>query len=614
MPTVDGAGSAAGLSDVQGRSDFSSAPSPYAGAGAAAGTSTATAASTSQGVGAASGAAAATGGGASTSIVGAGSAAGAATASGVLSAAITQTSVNPKNYLLRVRETRLGANGIVEFDLVREDLSIYDGLGESPLLGADLSGGAEAPPEDDGNSSDNSRPGSTRLMLLDIPQLMAEHSTPGFYAAASGASDGWAGAVLYRKDGDEYIQIAQLAERAIIGRADTKLQSGDVTLFDDAGRTYQYDDANTVTVTLIDSISELASVSDANVEAGINIAAIGQHGRWEIIGFGTVEQLSERKFRLSHLLRGLKGTEWAVDQHQSGDQFVVLNVALRRITDEFADIGVKRRFRAVSVGGVFESASDRSFTESGVSLKPLAPVYIRGEEDADNNRVIRFWDRSRYDGMAGRDGTDSPPPDETLIRYEVDIYNSAGTAVVRTITALGEATGYSAAQQAADFGAVPSSLIVKIYKISGNDAIGRGYAGEATLSSFGAIVDGSAGTGRGIYDVHVSIPGPQRHRRITITLVRTVMFRAGLDGSWARTSAPSPDARPVAAATSEYSLQKNGVEIGTATFAAGANSASIDFADDVFFIPGVDTFELVEPAVVDTTLRDVGFGFAGERV
>lgn len=459
-----------------------SVPGPFEAVGSAAGTSTANASSTSEGVGTAAGVGTATGVSGALSDHGDGLASGLATVSGAGQVVIRRTAENPKTFLLRVKEARIGANGVVEWDLVREDLSIYDSVGQFPLIGSGGDGGAPGPPADPNavDHSDASIPGSTRLVLLDIPQLLADHTGPGFYAAASGLSDGWKGAVLYEKVGQDYVEIAQLGDRAIIGKADTKLLSGDVTLFDDSGRTFVFDDDNTLDVSLIESVSSLASVSDADLFAGRNIAVIGRPGSWEVVGFGTVEQLAARKFRLSHLLRGLKGTEWAIGLHQTGDQFIMLDSALRRIKDEYSDLNVERKFRAVSIGNTFDAANDTRFTETGISLKPLSPVFIRGEADADDNRVIRFFDRSRYDGLAGRDGTETPPGDENPLRWEMDAYD--GASVVRTLGALSEFFLYTAAQQTNDFGSVPSSLTVKIYKIS--PTLGRGYVGEATISVF----------------------------------------------------------------------------------------------------------------------------------
>lgn len=390
---------------------------------------------------------------------------------------------NPKTYTMRIREARIGANGIVEWDAVREDTTIYDAVSQNPLIGSGGQGGSPAPPNPDEDHSDNSRPGSTRLVLLDIPQLTADRDGPGFIVGASGISPGWNGALLFKKEGSEYIEIAQLGDRAIIGRVSDQLASGPVTVFDGDGREFVFDDTNTLDVTLIDEESVLSSVSDADLLAGVNAAAVGVHGRWEIISFGTVEQLGARQYRLSHLLRGLKGTEWAVGLHRAGDVFVVLDSSLRRVSDEYGDLDVKRSFRAVSIGTTFESANDVSFTNTGVSLKPLSPVFIRGEEDPSENRVIHWWRRSRIDGLAGRDGTADPPLGEASERYEVDIIE--GDDVVRTLGATQQRVNYSAAQMTTDFGSVPSTLTVCIYQIS--DTRGRGYEGCATISVFDEI-------------------------------------------------------------------------------------------------------------------------------
>ncbi len=519
---------------------------------------------------------------------------------------------NPKTYTLRIVEKRDGANGISEIDFVREDLSIYDSVAQYPVIGANVAGGGPAPPTDPNadDHSDASVPGSTRLVLLDIPQLLADHTTPGFYAAASGLSSGWHGALLYEKQGQDYVEVAQLGDRAKIGKANTKLDSGDVTLFDAGGRTYQFDDVNTVDIELIESVSALASVSDADLEAGNNIAAIGQPGRWEIVGFGTVTQLSERKWRLSHLLRGLKGTEWAVGLHKSGDQFVALDAALRRIKDEFSDLNIERKFRAVSVGNTFESANDTRFTDTGVSLKPLAPVYIRGEADADDNRVIRFYDRSRYDGLAGRDGTESPPGDENPLRWEMDVYD--GASVVRTLSASSEFFLYTAAQQTTDFGSVPSSLTVKIYKIS--PIMGRGYAGEATISVFDSASitpsDSSA-----IYDIYCYVKGTQvSGRRILVApLARDILIPAGIPIGWAKARKDDGTAA-TATADTVYSLQKNGVEFGTLTFSAGQSVGVLTSADDTLITANVDDFDIVEPIITDLTLQNVGISIGAIRI
>lgn len=460
---------------------------PFEAPGTAHGTSTAVAvgrAVAPQGAGSAAGTSTVLGVGLSQSRQGAGSAAGIATVVGRAQLAPVAVVEAVKTYTIRIREIRTGANGIIECEGVREDISVYDSVSQSPLLGSLVNSGTPAPeptPTQD-NQSDNSRPGSTRLVLLDIPQLRTVDTEPGFYAAATGTSPGWNGAILHEKIGADWVQIAELGQRAAIGQATTKLLTGPVTDFDETGRTYNYDDTNTVDITLLESVSQLVSVTDGDLEVGVNAAAIGINGRWEIIAFGTATQLGERQWRLSHLLRGLKGTEWAVGLHVAGDQFVLLNESLRRVTDTYPDLDVARSFRGVSIGTLLEDTSTQIFTNTGISLKPLSPVFIRGEEDANDNRTLRAYRRSRWDGLAGRDSADPPPLDEPNLVMEWDIRNSLGTLVLRTLTSITESVAYTAAQQVADFGSVPASLNVCVYQISANR--GRGYSGCAVISSF----------------------------------------------------------------------------------------------------------------------------------
>jgi hypothetical protein len=585
-----------------------SAENPSEGVGSAVGQSTVNgvgAFESNEGIGSASGASNVQGVGAALSTEGVGSASGGSAVQGFGQFVVSREAENPKKYLLRIREARIGANGIVEFSLVREDLSIYPGSSESPFLGTGQPGGTPAPVVEPEDESDNSRPGSTRIVLLDIPQLLSSHSGPGFYAAASGINDGWNGALLFEKVGSEYVEIAQLGSRAVIGRADTILASGPVTLFDATGRTFQWDDTNTVDVTLIDGVSELVSMSDDDLFAGANAIALGTGGRWEILAFGTATPLAPKRYRLSHLLRGLKGTEHNIGLHQAGDTFVKLDSAIHRIEDDQTDIGVNRTIRAVSIGNPFDAAGDRVFANTGVSLKPLAPVYHRGEEDADDNRILKWWRRSRADGLAGRDGIADPPLGEASERYEIDILNAAGTAVLRTLTSTIQEVVYTAAQQTADFGSIPSSIRFCVYQMS--DVAGRGYSGCAVVSSFAG---GSITPPTNIYRISVTISGkPSASEKVLIHPPADLIgLPAGLVGSRGKILGNAPTS------LATFSVQKNGVQVGTISFAASATVATFSMASDLVVDNSVDTLSIVAPSTQDATMSDIGITLKGYRL
>lgn len=68
------------------------------------------------------------------------------------------------------------------------------------------------------------------------------------------------------------------------------------------------------------------------------------------------------------------------------------------------------------------------------------------------------------------------------------------------------------------------------------------------------------------------------------------------------------------AATAEtvFSLQKNDVEFGTATFAASGTSATFAATSETVFLAG-DILTIVAPASADATLADLGWAIVGTR-
>lgn len=532
----------------------------------------------------------------------------AAIVSGAARVDAVQQSQNPKTYALRIVNVRIGANGILEYDLVREDLSIYQARAPAPLLSAGLLGGSPSTVPDD-DAPGLRLPGATRVQFLDIPALTFEDREPGFYVAMTGTEDGWRGAALYEKVGSEYLEVASSGDRSVIAIADAALGAGAVTTFNGSGRTFVFDDTNTVDVELIDKSGELVSVSEADQLAGRNAAAVGIAGRWEIISFGTATQLAAGVYRLGHLLRGLKGTEWAVATHGTGEIFVLLDESLRRVSDEPSGLGVARTFRVASIGTSFDAAADRIFTNSGVSSKPLAPVYVRGEEDADGNRILRWYRRSRIDGLAGREGTAAPPLGEESERYEIEILNGAGSAVLRTLTATSEFLVYTVGQQTEDFGTPPASLNVRVYQISAD--VGRGYPASATLSSFTAGAIPTEDLAGQPFRAFCTVLGrmPDGKDILIVPVTDAVVFPEDFAGSRGKATGAA------AAASTVFSIRKNGVEIGTMTFASGQSVATFASSAEVLFDPSAgDVLSVRTPTPPDTGLADLGFGLAGERI
>lgn len=307
---------------------------------------------------------------------------------------------------------------------------------------------------------------STLLHLLNLPSVTAEDAaSPVFYAALTSADSAWRGAALFRSTdgGETYDQVAASAAPAVAGVAVTALGSGPSDY---------WDNANTVTVTLLNAAMELESRPELAVLNGANAALLGD----EIIQFRQASQNLDGDWVLSGLLRGRRGTERHISGHAIGERFVLLTAAtIVPVSSTFAALGREDLFKGVSIGALVENADAFSFSYTGENLRPFAPAHVRAVRSSSGDLTLSWVRRSRVDG-GWADGADVPLG-EALEAYEVDIMN--GGAVVRTLSVTTPSASYTAAQQTADFGSPQASIDMRIYQIS--NVVGRGHPAICTV-------------------------------------------------------------------------------------------------------------------------------------
>lgn len=312
--------------------------------------------------------------------------------------------------------------------------------------------------------------GDTNVEFLDLPALRDEDDNAGFYLAAwrVGVGRSWAGARIHRSidDGSTYQPVAAVAAEAIVGTVNSAPVSGDG---------YTWDEEAEITVTL--ETGELENRNDLAVLNGANAAAIGAHGRWQIIQFARAELIGENTYRLTRLLLGRRGTEHLIGTTENGDRFVLISgPGIVRMPLQTSEIGAGRLYRAVSVGRTFEDAEDESFSGQGQALECFSPVFVRGSRDGSGNLTVTWLRRDRL-SQTLRDGV-PVPNSESSEAYEIDVMD--GDTVVRTIDSLSTAEAvYSAADQTVDFGAPQASVTVRVYQLSAT--VGRGQYSEATV-------------------------------------------------------------------------------------------------------------------------------------
>jgi hypothetical protein len=282
--------------------------------------------------------------------------------------------------------------------------------------------------------------GRTLLRLLDLPLGSGTETKPVLHVAAAGESSGWRRAALTASldAGASWREMGSTAAPAILGVTTNTLPPAGAALFDNG---------SSLEVELAHDGMWLESRDDDALAAGANLAAVGE----ELIQFGRVEALGGRHFRLSRLLRGRRGTEWAAGGHGTGDPFtLIVREALVPIE---GPAGAEARVLASGVGDVPEAAA-ASRTVGAEVLRPPSPVHFKATETADGDLAISWVRRSRL-GWAWTDGAGTPLGEEAE-RYRLTI---AGPGFSRTLETALPAFLYTAAARAAD-GAGPLTLSV----------------------------------------------------------------------------------------------------------------------------------------------------------
>lgn len=282
----------------------------------------------------------------------------------------------------------------------------------------------------------------------------------------------WRGAQLCKSSdgGTTYGAVLSTTRSAIIGHATTELADFD------GGNVFDYE--NTVTVELL-STGELASYTQLQVLNGSGAFLLGAPGRWEVVQAKTATLVGPRTYELSGLLRGRRGTEWAMELHQSGDQFVMIDITtFQRPNPGTAEIGLARLYKGVTMRDTLANTPSQSFSNGAVGLKPYAPVLLRGTRDGSNNLMINWFRRTRIGGE-WRDYVDAQIGEATLA-FDVEVWDATYSTLLRTISGVNAVTTeYAAADQAAD-GITPGDPVyLRIYQISAT--VGRGYKLEGSV-------------------------------------------------------------------------------------------------------------------------------------
>jgi hypothetical protein len=310
--------------------------------------------------------------------------------------------------------------------------------------------------------------GPAHALTLDLPMLT--NIDPPVLTRIAVFADPWPGAEAIWGSGDglSFTRTALELAPAAVGET-----LDDLPL----GPTSRFDHVNSMRVRLYGGA--LASVSDLSLFAGANAAAVQRgDGAWEVLQFANAELVDTNIWKLSRLLRGQAGSEWAMGNPLSaGAAFVVLDANVLPLASGVNALGrtLELRIVAAKLSCGDASALAQTVTPTAVALWPLSPVHLHAERGGGG--VTFSWiRRTRIDGDSW--DVQDVPLGEDREAYEVDILH--GASVARTLSASTPAVLYAAADELADFGSPQASLTIAVYQLSAS--VGRGIAAKAVLT------------------------------------------------------------------------------------------------------------------------------------
>ncbi len=307
--------------------------------------------------------------------------------------------------------------------------------------------------------------GPTQLLLADLPSPGDEVLTaPLVVVAASGSERGWRMAELFVEEqgSGALTSFGGTALAATMGNA--------LVLPEEAVNPCLIDSLSQVEVELIHSDMALETVDGAALLSGANRALLGR----EVIQFRQAEQIGEVRWRLSGLLRGRRGTEWAMALHEAGEPFLLLDQeSLLDVPSEHLHMGSEVLIDAIGIGDTVPARA--SMQVAGQALLPLASVHVRAVSEGGKWQLR--WIRRSRNGWRWNDAVDAPLAEEREL-YQIRLLHEG--ALVRFAEVPVERWTYDAAMIAADRASGFSGMMVAEIRQVGTYGVGR--AGLARLS------------------------------------------------------------------------------------------------------------------------------------
>ncbi len=311
-------------------------------------------------------------------------------------------------------------------------------------------------------------PGPVTAVFLDLP--LATGQGEDHLPRLAVTSDPWADRMaVYRSEMDDaYAPVATLAKPAVTGETLEVLPAG------------QPDRWQRVSVRVATVTGALESADPLRVLNGANLAALEfAPGEWEILQFRDAELVAPGEYRLSTLLRGLRGTgALSVAGIAAGARFVLLDDAVAPLPMAEEERGLPRHYRVGPARYPLSHPAYRHSVETfaGVGLRPFAPAHLRARRDPATGDLALSWMRTARYGGDSWQAIDVPMTEEREA-YRLRILSGGGLRREADLTE--PSFTYTAAMRVAD--GAEAALEIRVAQLSTS----FGYGPERNLITYG---------------------------------------------------------------------------------------------------------------------------------
>lgn len=386
----------------------------------------------------------------------------------LLEGEVVRVAIGDTEYTVRLTEMTQGANWIVEAVGTLIDTTTVQASDPDDyvgVVGGDANNGGDGNTPGGGvNPTNPYVPPAVTLNVLDIPALRETDITvPGVYWTMCATDPGaqWRGAsALASSNNTDFVPVFTTGPEQVSGSCLSVLRSGPHGY---------WDYANTLDVELLHGT--LASVSPEAVLEGANWSVVGD----EIVGFQTATFLSNGLYRISNLLRGLRGTEYAIPFHRADERFVPVDALTAQFWSYGSGlVGASRFMKGVAAGAIPDGVSGVVFPLRGNTLRQFGPCNLTLVRNGSRDVAISWVRRSRALSRLFAPG-DSPLLADRE-EYDIVLCQPAGVEklVLRVVGAT--STTVTAAQQTSAGINAAQNLVCKVFQIG--PVVGRGFPSQ----------------------------------------------------------------------------------------------------------------------------------------